>query len=180
MKLDNKYFVPFIVISAVIFSLFLAWFTIQTRRERQQAFIQHINQKDSLKYVMMPAYIKGDSLSVQSFNDKYVMLDFWATWTAAFSKKSHEQLGRLVEKYPNKLEVIVAVVQDKPKKVKDYIQQHRYAFHYVRGTKVFEKFGLPGVPTLLFYSPEGELLSIFTGRADAARLDSLKTMLSDG
>lgn len=125
----------------------------------------------------MPVFLGDDSLSVQSFENSYVVIDFWATWTATFSEKAHEQLAKLKNKYPQRVEILAAVVQDKPEKVKGYIRSHNYPFHYTKGTKTFEKFGLPGVPTQLVYSPEGELISVFTGRADAARFDSLQAIL---
>lgn len=180
MKLDNKYFIPFIIIVALVSAILLAYFTIHVRQQRHDAFISRIAETDSIKFAMMPVLGNGDSVSVQSINDSYVVLDFWATWTASFSEKAHKQLAGLIEKYPQKLEVIAAVVKDKPEKVKNYIQRFNYPFHYVKGTAVFEKYGLPGVPTQLVYSPDGQLISIFTGRADAARLDSLTHILRDG
>lgn len=179
MQLDNKYFVPFVIIVAVVSAILLAFFTIYVRQERHQKFMQHVAEQDSIKFAPMPVLDGGDSLSVQSFKGRYVVLDFWATWTAAFSKKAHKQLAGLMAKFPQKLEVIAAVVQDKPRKVKNYINQFDYPFHYVKGTAVFEKFDLPGVPTQLVYSPDGQLISIFTGRSDAARLDSLNKILSN-
>ncbi len=180
MKIDTKYFIPFIIIVAVVSALLIAYFTVHVRQERQQAFLERITAQDSLKFQMMPVLAGDDSLGVQSFKNSYVVLDFWATWTASFSEKAHEQLAKLKNKYSQRLEILAAVVQDKPKKVKAYIERFDYPFHYVRGTKVFEKFALPGVPTQLVYSPQGELISIFTGRADAARLDSLNKILRNG
>lgn len=180
IKIDNKYFVPFVLIVAGVSAILIVWYTVQSREERQQRFRKHITQQDTLQLEMMPYYVKDDSISVQSFKGKYVMLTFWATWTAKFSKTSHEQLKKLKKKYPKKFEVIVAVVEDKPKKVKKYLQRHEYPFHYVHGTALFEQYGLPGVPLLLFYSPQGDLLSIFTGSANAARMDSLKAMITNG
>lgn len=180
MQIDNKYFIPFVLIVAVVSAILVAFFTIHIRQTRHQNFIQQIKAQDSLKYAMMPVIASRDSVGVHSFQNKVVVLDFWATWTATFSEKAHEQLAGLIEKYPHKLVVIAAVVQDKPEKVKKYISQFNYPFRYVNGTAVFEKFDLPGVPTQLVYSAGGGLISIFTGRADAARLDSLNKILSDG
>ncbi len=168
------------IIAAIVSAIIIAYFTIHIRQKRQQSFLEQIVTQDSLKYRMMPVLLEDDSLGVQSFKNSYVIIDFWATWTATFSEKAHQQLAGLKKKYPHRLEVIAAVVQDKPEKVRSYISRTGYPFHYVWGTKVFEKFNLPGVPTQLVYSPEGELVSIFTGRADPARLDSLNKILSDG
>lgn len=180
MKIDTKYFIPFVFTAAVASAIIIGYFTIQVRQERRQTFRKRLTSQDSIEYAMMPIYFGSDSLSVQSFEDSFVVLDFWATWTAVFSKTAQKQLAKLKRMYPQKLEVIVAVVQDKPKKVRSFLKRHNYPFHYVKGTKVFEEYSLPGVPIQLVYSPEGELVSIFTGRAEPARLDSLKEIITDG
>lgn len=180
MHIDTKYFVPFILIVATVSAILIGYFTIYVRQQRHQQFLNRMAQQDSLKYQAMPVITGSDSLAVVSFDDSYVVLDFWATWTASFSEKAHEQLAKLKRKYPRRLEILAAVVQDKRQKVKSYISRYDYPFHYVNGTKAFEKFGLPGVPIQLVFSPEGEVISVFAGRADAARLDSLNEILSDG
>lgn len=179
MKLDEKYFVPFIAIVAVGAAFIIAFFTLSNQQGKENAFRERISAQDSLKLQQMPLLKGTDSLGVHSFPDKLVVVDFWATWTASFSRKAHQQLSDLKGKYPNRLEILAAVVEDKPENVEEYINRYALPFHFVDGTKVFNSFKVPGVPTQLVYSPEGTLSSIFTGYADSTRMDSLQKMLRD-
>lgn len=179
MKLDEKYFVPFLAVMAFVTALLILFFTINGKKNREQAFRQRINEQDSLKYAYMPLVEDSDSLSVQSFPDSYVIVDFWATWTSTFSEQAHKQLSALHETYPGKVEIIAAVVEDKKENVHDYIARYNYPFHFVDGTGTFNEYQLPGVPTQLVYAPGGRLQSIFTGYADSVRYDSLRSMISN-
>jgi len=178
MKIDEKYFVPFLIVSAIITAIIIAFVTVNNRSERQANFKESIQKSDSLKYSYFPVFQSNDSLSIQSFEDKYVVVDFWATWTESFSEAAHQQLAALLHKYPDRLEVLAAVVEDKTKRVERYIKEHEYPFSYVNGTQVFNTFNVPGVPTQLVYAPGGELVAIFTGSAEQSRLDSLQTIIT--
>lgn len=177
MKLDEKYFVPFIAIVAAVTALIIAFFTVSNRQGREEAFKESMAAQDSLRYQSMPVLNSTDSLSISSFSDQFVILDFWASWTESFSRQSHRQLADLKEQYPDQIEIIAAVVQDKPENIQEYINRYNYPFHYVEGTVVFNGFNVPGVPTQLIYRPDGTLSSIFTGYADSTRMDSLQTLM---
>lgn len=180
MKLDEKYFVPFLAIVAVATALIIVFFTISNRQGREETFKKNIVTQDSLRQQQMPVFESTDSLSVSSFPNCFVILDFWASWTESFSREAHRQLAILKQQYPDKVEVIAAVVEDTPENTREFIEQYNYPFHYVDGTAVFNRFEVPGVPTQLVYKPGGKLTSIFTGYADSTRLDSLQMLLKDG
>jgi thiol-disulfide isomerase/thioredoxin len=179
MKLDEKYFVPFLAIVALGAALLIVFFTVSGQQSREQAFKNKMSAQDSLKFAYMPALSGNDSLRVQSFPNSFVIVDFWATWTSSFSRQAHLQLSRLKQQYPGRLEVIAAVVEDKDENVNDYINRFEYSFDYVNGTRLFNRFGVPGVPTQLVYAPGGRLHSIFTGSSDSTRMDSLQRIIGN-
>ncbi len=179
MQLDEKYFVPFLAVVAIFTAGLILFFTVSNRESKERAFKEQITAQDSLKLVKMPVISGDGSLGVSSFPNSYVVVDFWATWTSSFSEQAHKQLADLRKMYPDNLEVIAAVVEDKDNNVKEYISRFNYPFHFVDGTKPFNKFDVPGVPTQLVYAPGGELQSIFTGYADSVRYDSLRTIISN-
>lgn len=179
MKLDQKYFVPFLAVMAIITALLITFFTISSQKGQRQAFREAILQQDSLRIQKMPLLDSSDSLSVSDFEGKFVILDFWATWSN-FSEDVHEQLFTLKQQHKDTLEVIAAVVEDRPEKTEAYISRHQFPFHYVEGTLVFNKFGIPGMPTEVIYNPEGRIIEVLFGSTDAARFDSLSTLMSDG
>lgn len=179
MKLDQKYFVPFLAIVAVLTALLITFFTISSQKGQRQVFRNYILQQDSLKLEKMPVLYESDSLSVSDFNDKFVILDFWATWSN-FSEDAHIQISELVKQHPDNLEVIAAVVEDRQEKIDAYIERHNFPFHFVNGTIVFNKYDIPGMPTEIIYSPGGKIIDVYFGYSDSTQYDSLRTLISNG
>ena len=179
MKLDEKYFVPFLAVVAIGAALLILFFTVNNQQGREQRFKEHLAEQDSIKYQPMPIINSQDSLGVTSFPDQYVVVDFWATWTESFSLGAHEQLKELKQNFPDNVEVLAAVVEDKSSNIEEYINRYEFPFRYVDGTHVFNKFGVPGVPTQLVYRPGGKLQAVFTGYADSTRKDSLQAIFEN-
>lgn len=179
MKLDQKYFVPFLAIIAVLTALLITFFTISSQKSQRQAFRNSILQQDSLKIEKMPVLYEDDSLSVSDFSNKFVILDFWATWSN-FSEEAHGQISELVKQHPETLEVIAAVVEDRQEKIDAYIDRHNFPFHYVEGTSVFNKYDIPGMPTEIIYSPGGKIIDVYFGYSDSTQYDSLRTLMNNG
>ena len=179
MKLDQKYFVPFLAIAAVITALLITFFTISSQKGQRQVFREYIMQQDSLRLEKMPVLYENDSLSVTDLKGKFVILDFWATWSN-FSEDMHFQISELVKQHPDTLEVIAAVVKDRQDKIDEYIERHDFPFHFVEGTAVFNKYDVPGMPTEIIYSPEGNIMDVFFGYSDSTQFDSLRTLIKNG
>lgn len=179
MKLDQKYFVPFLAVVAIVTALLITFFTISSQKGQREVFRNYILKQDSLSTEQMPLLKESDSLSVSDFKKKFVVLDFWATWSN-FSEDAHYQLNNLVQQYPDTLEIIAAVVEDQQEKIDAYIGRHNFPFHFVNGTAVFNKYNIPGMPTEIVYSPDGRIIDIFFGYSDSTQYDSLRTLLSDG
>lgn len=179
MKLDQKYFIPFLAVVAIVTALLITFFTISSQKGQREVFRNYILKQDSLSTEQMPQLKESDSLSVSDFPNKFVVLDFWATWSN-FSEDAHYQLDELVRQYPDTLEIIAAVVEDQKEKIDAYIGRHNFPFHYVDGTTVFNKYNIPGMPTEIVYSPDGRIIDIFFGYSDSTQYDSLRTLLSDG
>ncbi len=179
MKLDQKYFIPFLAVVAIVTALLITFFTISSQKGQREVFRNYILKQDSLSTEQMPLLGESDSLSVSDFQNKFVVLDFWATWSN-FSEDAHYRLDELVRQYPDTLEIIAAVVKDQKEKIDAYIGRHNFPFHYVDGTAVFNKYSIPGMPTEIVYSPDGRIIDIFFGYSDTTQYDSLRTLLSDG
>ncbi len=179
MKLDQKYFVPFLAIAAVITALLITFFTISSQKGQRQVFRSYIMQQDSLRFEKMPVLYESDSLSVSDLKGKFVILDFWATWSN-FSEDVHLQISELVKQHPDTLKVIAAVVEDRQEKIDEYIKRHDFPFHFVEGTAIFNKYGVPGMPTEIIYNPEGDIMDVFFGYSDSTQYDSLRTLIKNG
>lgn len=181
MKLDQKYFIPFLAVMAVVTALLIAFFTASSQKGQREAFRQAIMQQDSLRNEYMPYIDNGDSLSVSTLTgqDKYIVLDFWATWSN-FSVDVHRELAELVRAYPDRLEVVAAVVKDQPDKITTYLDRHQFPFRFVHGTGVFNKYGVPGMPTEIIYNPQGAIVDVYFGYSDTTQYNRLHMLIEDG
>lgn len=178
MKLDQKYFVPFLAVLAIVTALLITFFTMSSQQGQREAFRQAIIQRDTLGTEQMQLWERADSLSVASFSGKYVVLDFWATWSN-FSEDVHGELNNLAANNPQQIEIIAAVVQDQPDKVSAYIQRHDFPFHFVEGTEVFNKYSVPGMPTDIVFNPEGQIIDVFFGYPDSTHFARLQSLITD-
>lgn len=179
MRLDPKYFIPFMIVVALVGALLIALFTMHSQQSRRQDFHKRIMAQDSLRHEPLPEFGGSGSLNVADFKGKFVVLDFWSTWSN-FSEDSHEELAKVAEAYGDTLRVVAAVVADREEDVASYIRRHEFPFRYVVGTAVFNKYGVPGVPTQLVYNPDNQLVSVFFGYTDPSRYDSLRTLIRNG
>lgn len=179
MKIDPKYFNTFLVIVAVIAAILIAVFTLKNRSNEKQAFQNRIVQvQDSLSTVYWRKVQESDSLQIADFKNKFVILDFWANWSAS-TKKSHQQLSRLKSEFPDTLEIIAAEVGLTKKETEDYIKKNNFPFHFVAGAKQFKDFRVPGLPAEIIFTPKGDISATFLGFSKS-RYDSLRAIIRDG
>ena len=178
MKLDPKYFIPFLAVVAVATALIITFFTISSQKGQRQAFKTAIMQQDSLKTEPMSLLNADSTISVQQFEGKFVLLDFWSTWSN-FSENAHVQIAEIVENHPDTLKVIAALVEDRETEVSSYIDRNNFPFDFTDGTKVFNKYGVPGLPTQLLYDPSGKIIDVYFGSVDSTKYDSLRTLLNN-
>ena len=54
MKLDQKYFVPFLAVVAIATALLITFFTVSSQQGQREAFREAIMQQDSLRNEVMP------------------------------------------------------------------------------------------------------------------------------
>lgn len=178
MRIDPKYFNTFLVIVAVIAAILIALFTYSNRTAERSDFQQRMFSQDSLQTLWFPKIQEDDSLRVQDFEGKFVVLDFWSDWSDV-SQESHRQLAHIKKQYSDRLQVIAASVNVLHPDVRSYIQDHQFPFQFVEGSQHFSDFNMPGLPAQMMYNPDGKLEHVFLGYPDDTQYDSLKVLLSN-
>jgi len=177
MQLEQKHWIPVLAILGLLIAAMVVYKGLSDNGPPKLNFKNNLRAQDSLRSQFMPVINGNDSLRVRSFPNKIVILDFWAAYAVSFSPKEHRQLAQLKHAYPDDVAILAADVEDKPQAAKKYIRRHNYPFHYVDGTKLFNRFQISRIPTQLVFLPGGHLQSIFTGTADSTRMDSLRAIL---
>ncbi len=179
MRIDQKYFKPFLIVLAIVGALIIAYFTISSPLDREAAFREQIVKQDSLKTTSWLEVETSDSLRISDFSGQYVMLYFWSQWSGS-SDEGHQKIAELRNSFTNDLEVISAMVGLRKEEALAFVSDNDFPFHYVAGSKQFSAFGVPGLPAHLLYNPDGKIQYISLGILNEAEIDSLSTIINDG
>lgn len=177
MKIDPKYFNLFAVIVAVFAMIAITYFTISYAGNQRAEFESTLGSGADL-YNGWFIHVNGtDSLRAVDFRDRMVIIDFWSTWSDP-SLRSQDNLREILAAYPDSIRpvVIAASVRDADETVIEHASMSDAGFLYVRGTEVFQKMRVPGVPTQVVFGPNGRLIQSrigFKSPDEYARLDSL-------
>ena len=130
--------------------------------------------------------LDGASVSIDHYNGKVVLVNFWATWCAP-CRTEIPWLIEFNQKYGLKGLVILGVAMDDEgnKVVQPWVQSQRFDVNghpepmnyqiLLGNTKIAEKFGgILGMPTSMLYSRDGKKIKTIVGLID--RDDLSKTL----
>lgn len=120
----------------------------------------------------------GGLIKLSDFRGKVVVLDFWATWSAA-CKAAFPHLQKVVERYReyrtvafigiNTSETAVGAARDSL--VRKFVEEGKFTFQAVfdEGSKVAQQFGAEGIPTRVVIDKNGRIRfkSVGFGDGDA-------------
>lgn len=179
MRIDPKYFNVFIFILALVAAALIVIYSVITDRSNQRQFQQFVTSSDSLSYEYWPEAFSDDSLSIQGLQGRYVLVDFWATWSV-YGEERHRHLQRMLEAHPEHLTVLAASVRDRVEDIRSYREQHGFPFTYVDGTRIFSRYRVPGIPSMILYNPDSEIQTVFVGFEGKIQIDSLEQVISHG
>lgn len=98
----------------------------------------------------------GDSIILENFKGKYVLIDFWATWCIPCMEKIPE-LKKIRREYDSSLLQIISVSYDKDsikcaKAIKDYNMNWVHIFN---DSKIINAYGDRPIPSLYLVNPKG-------------------------
>jgi thiol-disulfide isomerase/thioredoxin len=121
------------------------------------------SQKNSIENAVFTDW-DGNEISVQDFEGKIVLIDFWETWCgpcrSAFHvfEKATEELGDDV--------VIIAAssrFQDTEEEIRSFIEENDYSFYFVDGGDLARELEIEGIPYKVFLNRNGSFLKSQTG-----------------
>jgi thiol-disulfide isomerase/thioredoxin len=177
MKLEQKYFIPFILVCAALTLIVIIYGTINYSQKQQSEFRNTISaiQMDTLSF---DRFGENHRLVMEELHGDPVVIEFWATW----SGKSLA-VNRFLDQYQREnpgLVVVAAVVRDGEEQAAEYIAAHEYDFIYVVGTHFFQSINIPGVPTQILINRDGSLYTSHVGDDTETLRDKLDRLLQDG
>ena len=109
---------------------------------------------------------EGKEISFSDFQDKILLVNFWATWCAPCIKEM-PSLDRLKKKINKNFDVIaISVDRDGVKKVKDFFNENKITNleeYFETKNSLAKEMNLIGLPTSFFINKKGDLIGYFQG-----------------
>jgi hypothetical protein len=103
-----------------------------------------------------------DSLQIQQFAGKEVLLTFWSSW----SESSTDLLFKLNEyqaKRQDSLVIIAAAVKDNGQEARAFISSANLPFYFVDGTIHYLDLRIVGVPSAILFNSSSKPVQILVG-----------------
>jgi|GEM_PF-278963 len=179
MKIDPKYFNLFAVTIGIAGIAAILYFTIRYSANQHIGFLENLGDGGGLYTHAFPHRNGLDTLRASDYRGKFVVIDFWATWSSP-SLGSHDKLWSVTRQFPGHVVVFAAGVKDNAELTAEYIREHSYGFEFVDGSDAFQELLAPGVPSQVTFGPDGSVYDVRTGFRGAdnytALLDTLRAL----
>lgn len=113
--------------------------------------------------------LNGKKVDLKQYRGKIVFLNFWATWCGP-CKEEMPSMEALYQKLKerNFVFLTISVDYDEKKKVKDFIDKHRYTFPVLIDPKcvTLDLFGVKGIPATILIDKNGRMVGRAVGPRD--------------
>lgn len=136
---------------------------IESSAEQGVPVFDNIKKGDKAPDIKLPN-IKGDSIKLSSLKGKYVLVDFWASWSNV-SSLNNQNLVRCYWKYYHSNFTIFQVSLDGDyDRWKQSIKDQKLSWTHVRdrngwNAKAIKDYGVTSMPCGFLVSPDGTLLA---------------------
>ncbi|MBO4372248.1 MAG: AhpC/TSA family protein [Bacteroidales bacterium] len=136
---------------------------IETATEQGVAVFENIKKGDKAPEIKLPN-IKGDSIKLSSLRGKYVLVDFWASWSNV-STLNNQNLVRCYWKYYHSNFTIFHVSLDSDyERWKQAVKDQKLSWTNVRdrngwNAKAIKDYGVTTLPHGILISPDGTVLA---------------------
>lgn len=161
MRLEQKYFVPFLLVCALLTAIVIVITSLNYASNQRETFREEASETD-LSGWKLYQYRTGDSLSMAQFEGSPVVIHFWSTWSE-LSIELNDEMSRLKSDFPD-LVILAAASRDAEEKVQDYLNGTDYNFIFADGTPLYQELKVPGLPSQLFVNRQLSIVDQNVGR----------------
>ncbi len=147
-----------------------AWDAEETLRVR---LFRRMGARDTLADLPLREIATGDTLRLQDFRGRIVVLNFWATWCGP-CRHEIPLLNQLVERYRTDTGVVfLGITDERPSVVKRFLKSHPFAYRVFLTPAYRKVYRITGIPTHLVADAEGRVIFRHVGSEPAIheRLD---------
>jgi thiol-disulfide isomerase/thioredoxin len=180
---------------AIALALIAGAFFNLTRRDEPKKLFRLDTPQDSLQASPSPAQqglnfsapgLDGKNIDLSSYRGHPVIVDFWATWCGPCRKQIPE-LVSLYRRYNKSRGLVIIGVScdmiqgDGAKAVAPFVEEFQINYPIaLADERLVDAMGVEAIPTTLFISPGGELVSRIVGAGHEGEISESTKMLLDG
>lgn len=164
MKLDQKYFIPFMLVVAIATMFVIVYSSFSFQQQQRERFTEFTLGYDSLLTKNHPYINQPDSVRLEDFSGSPILLVFWATWSEK-SANLLDEIDLLSKDIPD-LKIVAALVKDVTEGAEEATLNHD--FIYIDGTILFNEIRVPGIPSYVLLDERGTLISTHIGYKEGA------------
>ena len=117
---------------------------------------------------------KIESLSINSFEAEFIVINLWASWCIPCQNEV-EELKKISEK--NNISVIGILVDDSPSNGKDFISKYKISYENIlkeqESDLIISQFSWSGIPTTLVLDKNLTILHTLNGEVTAQEIFDL-------
>ncbi|MFW6348436.1 MAG: TlpA family protein disulfide reductase [Cyclonatronaceae bacterium] len=180
MRIEQKYFVPFMLAVAALCIVLITYFNFRSAGQQQQHFTERVGDGRALYEHTYPQYFKDDGISPQTIaaqDSAAVALLFWGSW----SDRSAEALRTLQQVAATdslKLRIFAAAIKDGEDFIREVEQQTppEVPVFFVEGDEIYNELKLPGLPSLIVFDADGGLHGARYGYSGASDYDFIRRL----
>lgn len=111
--------------------------------------------------------LKGETVTLEQFRGKYVVLDFWGTW-CGWCIKGLPEMKAYYEKYKSQMEIIGIDCRDKEDKWREGVAEYQIPWVNVYNgfdNKILNDYAIAGFPTKAVIDQQGNIVQIVVGES---------------
>ena len=153
----------------LIFSIAIFFVTLRSAAAHQEDFDKMgvaLPIKEKIAPDFMLKNLDGNTIALNNFRGKTVLLNFWATWCLPCKEELPAMQKLYRELGSSGLEVVaISIDRGNPDKIKKYIDQYNLTFPVLLdpGQKVRKSYFIMGLPTSYLIGSDGHLKGFVSG-----------------
>lgn len=178
MRLDPKYFIPFLLVIAAICVLAIIFFNFRFLGDQTVRFAERVGDGSELFNHEFEEYFTGEIIRPADFENEKIIALFWATWSNR-SLTAQAKIIDLLENTDNSVVLLLMAVKDNEMYLNDF--RHLLTDHIIllNATEFYNDARLPGMPAVVAYSPDGSIYGMKLGYTGADDYHFLENFLNN-
>lgn len=175
MRLDPKYFIPFLLTVAAICVVAIIYFNVRFMGNQPERLAERIGDGSLLLETEYDVFFSNETLIPLDLADQPIVALFWASWSSR-STLAKEALLQQIEEMEQKPIILIMAVKDDIQYVQEFFPEPQQGMYILNATSYYHDQRIPGLPSLVVFRPGGTVWGMRFGFTTLADYDFIKQL----